>query len=48
MTGEDTLTARKGHGNDFLDRRPDWTASILTDRSPTINGADKALGGVCT
>ena len=28
MTGEDTLTARKGHGNDFLDRRPDWTASI--------------------
>jgi putative DNA primase/helicase len=43
MTGEDTLTARKGHGNDFLDRRPDWTAWIATNHSPTINGADKAL-----
>jgi P4 family phage/plasmid primase-like protien len=43
LTGNDTMTARLGHKNDFTERIPAFTPWIATNDAPSINGADKAL-----
>jgi len=43
LTGSDTIKARGLFSNQFVEKEPDFTPWILTNRAPTIEHADAAL-----